>query len=100
MMGNATSGNGIVLPPPKYKSTVTASKKRIKSLGEGGKSTALSPTKNCEGQRSTLYTNVTSNIVLTKKFLKGISLFQEVVEGKKTLDLMKDKMVAVEKRAS
>ena len=35
--GECYKWDGIVLPSQKYKSTVTASKKRIKSLGEVGK---------------------------------------------------------------
>ena len=75
--GSTTRWNGIVLPPPKYRLVDTASQKRIRSSGEGGKSTARSPTRNREGVRLTKETSITSAPRITKKFATVIALFKD-----------------------
>ena len=57
--GTISTWDGIVFPPPKYKSFDSLSMKRIKSSGEGGVSTARkSITRNREGVRNTKETVV------------------------------------------
>ena len=81
--GTVIKWSGIVMPPPRYKTLETASKKRIKSNGKGGKSMTRSPTKNREGARITPDTKVMSKVKVTKKFIDSMALFQDIQEGKK-----------------
>ena len=76
--GSVDTWDAVVLPPPKYKSIKQNSRKRIKSSGEGGRSTARSPTKNREGGRKTKETRSTTVGRLTKKFVQSMFEFQEL----------------------